>query len=107
MNEKFRAILQAQLLSIVANYVETMEFVINKNIIGNKRPQAWQVENAYQNMPQTIIQMTAQAANPVPVQQGSGIADILKLLQSGTEVQTQQQPPPAQPGGNWVWTPTP
>ena len=106
MDPKFVQLLQAQLLAIVGDYYETMKFVISKNIISNKRPQIWQVEQAYQNIPQNIIQMTAQAANPVPVQQGSGIADILKLLQSGTQVQTPQQPP-AQPGGNWVWTPTP
>ena len=106
MDPKFVQLLQAQLLAVVGDYYETMTFVINKNIISNKRPQTWQVEQAYQNIPQTIIQMTAQAANPVPVQQGSGIADILKLLQGGTQVQTPQQPP-AQPGGNWVWTPTP
>ena len=105
MDPKFVQLLQAQLLAVVGDYYETMKFVISKNIISNKRPQVWQVEQAYQNIPQTIIQMTATAANPVPVQQGSGIADILKLLQSGTEVQTQQ--PPAQPGGDWVWTPTP
>ena len=102
MDEKFVQILQAQLLAVVADYYETMMFVINKNIISNKRPQTWQVEQAFQNVPQNIIQMTAQAANPVPVQQGSGIADILKLLQSG-----QPQQPPAQPGGKWEWTPTP
>ena len=102
MDPKFVQLLQAQLLAVVGDYYETMTFVINKNIISNKRPQTWQVEQAYQNIPQTIIQMTATAANPVPVQQGSGIADILKLLQSG-----QPQQPPAQPGGDWVWTPTP
>ena len=99
MDPKIQALLQAMLLAILGDYVETMKFVLQKQIISSRSPQPWMVDKAYNTLFNNVPQFASQAANPVPVQSGNSMADILALLQSGQPIQ-----PPTQASGS---SPTP
>ena len=90
MNEVQKQGLMAILFKAVTDYYDISMHVLQKNIVGNKRPQQWMVDNAFQNITQNTTQFSAQAANPVPTTTGAGnlMGDILKLLGNGSPANT-------------------
>jgi len=99
MNEVQKQGLMAILFKAVTDYYDISMHVLQKNIVGNKRPQQWMVDNAFQNITQNTTQFSAQAANPVPTTTGAGnlMGDIMKLLGNGSPANTDgtQADPPA------------
>ena len=83
MNEKAIAMLSSMLLGLVADYIETMKFVTQKQIISSRNPQGWMVDKAYNSMFQNVPQFASQAANPMPTQ-GGGM-DIVSIMQALTQ----------------------
>ena len=91
MTEVQKQGLMAILFKAVTDYYDISMHVLQKNIVGNKRPQQWMVDNAFQNITQNTTQFSAQAANPVPTTTGAGnvMGDIMKLLTgSGSSANT-------------------
>tara|TARA_Y100000310_G_scaffold323382_1_gene383634 strand:+ start:83 stop:421 length:339 start_codon:yes stop_codon:yes gene_type:complete len=88
MDEKLRALLTSMLIGLVGDYIETMKFVAQKQIISSRNPQSWMVDKAYNSMFQNVPQFASQAANPVPVQ-GAGL-DIASIMQALTQPQAGQ-----------------
>ena len=83
MNEQQLAVYNAMMFGLVGDYIESMKFVINKNLITQRRPQAWMVDNAFSGIFQNVPQFAAQATSPMPVQgQGVNIGDLMKTLLS-------------------------
>jgi len=78
MPEELRKLLTSMLIGLLGDYIETMKFVAQKQIISSRNPQGWMVDKAYNSMFQNVPQFASQAANPVPVQ-GSGI-DIATIM---------------------------
>ena len=91
MPEELRKLLTSMLIGLLGDYIETMKFVAQKQIISSRNPQGWMVDKAYNSMFQNVPQFASQAANPVPVQ-GSGI-DIATIMSALS------QPQPGQPAG--------
>ena len=94
MTEDQKKCLMALLFKAVGDYYEMSMHVLQKNVLNNKRPQQWMVDQAFQNITQNTTQFTAQASNPVPTTSGSGLqmGDILKLLGSGSPANTDDPP---------------
>jgi Na+/H+ antiporter NhaD/arsenite permease-like protein len=84
MSEEQRALLIAMMFGLVGDYIETMKFVVNKNLITQRRPQAWMVDNAYSSLFQNAPQYAAMATSPTPVQgQGPDIGALMTALLQG------------------------
>ena len=92
MTEDQKKCLMAILFKAVTDYYEMSMHVLQKNVLNNKRPQQWMVDQAFQNVTQNTTQFSAMASNPVPTTSGPGnqIADILKLLGRGSPANTNE-----------------
>ena len=96
MTEEQLAVYNAMMFGLVGDYIESQKFVINKNLITQRRPQAWMVDNAFSGIFQNVPQFVAQATSPMPVQgQGVNIADIMKALLSANDTDSSVSKPTA------------
>ena len=80
MKEKARQALQALLFTQLGSYIEMSNYCLQKNIMGQKRPKQWLIDQASTDIMSNIIQFSAQASNPIPTSSGGGLLDILKAL---------------------------
>ena len=73
-------LLQQLLMQVLTNYIQTSLHVTQKNILMNRRPQQYQVDNAFtsmmQNIPAMFHQVNSPAVQPAPA------FDISQLLQT-------------------------
>lgn len=81
-------ILQQLLMNVLTNYIQTSLHVTQKNILMNRRPQQYQVDNAFtslmQNIPAMFHQVNSPAVQPAPA------FDISQLLQGIANIAPQQ-----------------
>ena len=66
MDNEQRKVLMGILLKLVTDYIEASQYALQKNMIGQKRPKQWIIDNAYDSMSQNAIQQFTLASNPTP-----------------------------------------
>ena len=80
MNEKARQALQALLFTQLGRYIEMSNYCLQKNIMSQKRPKQWMIDQASTDIMSNIVQFSTQASNPLPASNGGGLLDIFKAL---------------------------
>ena len=97
MNE----IMKAMLLQMLQSYVSMSMYAVQKQTLTQRRPNQWQIDNAFQGMFQNVPQFAMQAQQPM--QQLNQPMDINSLQSLVTQLagQAPQQPvtppPPVTP----------
>ena len=93
MNE----VLRAMLLQMLQSYVEMSMYSVQKLMLTQRRPNQWQIDNAFQSMFQNVPQYAMQAQQPL--QQLDKPMDLNALQGMITQLSNQapQQPVAPQP----------
>ena len=108
MNE----IMKAMLLQMLQSYVSMSMYAVQKQTLTQRRPNQWQIDNAFQSMFQNVPQYAMQAQQPLQqMGQGVDLTQVQNLVTqiAGNAPQQGQvaQPPPVPPApGHWQWDDT-
>ena len=110
MNE----VLRAMLLNMLQSYVQTSMYATQKLLLSQKRPNQWQIDNAFSGMFQNVPMFAAQCQQPMsdtnkPAIDPSQVQTLINQLSNGPQ-QVQPQAPvvgakATWDGTQWVVTP--
>ena len=96
MNE----ILKAMLLQMLQSYVSMSMYAVQKQALTQRRPNQWQIDNAFQSMFQNVPQYAMQAQQPLQQLNQPGLdlnavqSMITQLSKNAPQQQNPNQPQP-------------
>ena len=101
-------IMRAMLLQMLQSYVEMSMYSVQKLMLTQRRPNQWQIDNAFQSLFMNVPMYHAQASMPTPQMQPFNMNQAMGVLQglAGNAPQQGQittQPPPPPPPGHYDW----
>ena len=110
MNE----VLRAMLLNMLQSYVQTSMYATQKLLLSQKRPNQWQIDNAFSGMFQNVPMFAAQCQQPMmdtnkPAIDPSQVQTLINQLSNGPQ-QVQPQAPVGGAQATWdgtTWVVTP
>ena len=108
MNE----VLRAMLLNMLQSYVQTSMYATQKLLLSQRRPNQWQIDNAFSGMFQNVPQFAAQCQQPMMDQSKPAIdpGQVQSMITALANKAPQAQPPvtgakATWDGAQWVVTP--
>ena len=109
MNE----VLRAMLLNMLQSYVQTSMYATQKLLLSQRRPNQWQIDNAFSGMFQNVPQFAAQCQQPMmdaskPAIDPTQVQSLITQLSNNAPQQSQSPVVGAKAtwdGTQWVTTP--